>query len=1095
MKNRVELHLHSYYSLMDGLNSPDEYASLAAEFGMPALALTDHGTLSGHREFQSACRDHGVKPILGVEAYISPTDRFDRRPVAKREDNTQLYHHVGILAKNQAGLENLHRLSREAWESGYYHKPRIDFELLEENAGDLIILSGCMSGLVAKSILNGDLAKAEHFAAKFKSVFGDDFYMEVQAHNEDTLNDWLLAIADKYSIKPVATTDCHFTRPELRWVEEAMLILSTSPKANKEHTYESTKHIEDIFERFNAMYPERPISFEEIDVYMMNRQELQDAFHDVGITREDIYENTLEIADAIGDYDYVENLDLLPHVADNPDTTLRGAVFDGLDRRGLSDNQDYVKRAEHELEIIADKNFSTYFLVVQDIVDWCKQSDILVGPGRGSAAGSLVCYALGITQVDPLEYGLLFSRFVDPERDDYPDIDMDFQKSRRPEVKEYIRRRYGHVASISNFIYFKDKGVVRDAARVFGVPIVDVNKALEKVESWEGFVEDESTRWFREKYPEVQELADHLRGRIRSVGMHAAGVVTSNHPIEEIAPIETRKDPDNNVSGRVPVVAWDMKQCAAAGFIKLDILGLNNLDVIQETRMDIPELANLTQEELYSLPLDDNRVYEQLSKGQTVGVFQADAKPYRSLLQEMGVDNFRELAASNALVRPGARNTIGDSYIKRKHGKELVRHIHPMTEEILDETFGLPVYQEDVMLLAQALGSFTGGEANRLRQIIGKKKDVSEFKPYRDKFVKNASQHISEKEAEELWRAFEEHAKYSFNKSHAVSYSLISYLTAWLKMNYPQNFMASLFRNEGDKDKRVEVLIEMRRMGLTLLLPHINKSDKDLSIQGDSLRMGLTDIKYISDKVFAKLDKHRPFNNYGELLEKADEKGSGISTRTIGAISAVGAAHRIGGPKGDESNYYEYLGIPKFKSTLDPEIQQHITDISEFNESDVFILKGFVKGIKRNKPDSKTKWARVEMLDETGTCGVFHQSATEIEPGNMYVFLVARNRIMKYVQIDEFRADNPDPFVQALYHGVDVQPGKLSVIAAEKRFTKARKMMATVVFMNEKGEMRRALVFPSLFAKKSALVREGKHVRASFKRLDDGGLMASVLEE
>lgn len=1090
MKNRVELHLHSYYSLMDGLNSPNEYARLAKEFGMPALALTDHGTLSGHREFQEACKTHDIKPILGVEAYISPTDRFDRRPVKSREDNTSLYHHVGIIAKTQAGLENLHRLSREAWESGYYHKPRIDFELLEENAGDLIVLSGCMSGLVAKNILNGDLAKAEYFASKFKSVFGDNFYMEVQAHNEDTLNDWLLAIADKYKIQPVATTDCHFTRPELRWVEEAMLILSTSPKQNKEHSYESTKHIEDIFERYNTLYPDRPISFEEIDVYLMNRQELTDAFTDVGITREDIYESTLAIAESVEEYDYSENLDLLPRVSDNPDTTLRDAVFVGLEKRGFGKDSTYVERAKHELEIIEGKDFSTYFLIVQDIVDWCGENNILVGPGRGSAAGSLVCYALGITQVDPIEYNLLFSRFVDPERDDYPDIDLDFPKSRRGEVKEYIRTKYGHVASISNFIYFKDKGVVRDASRVLGVPIADVNKALKTIDTWEGFISDDATKEFREKYPEVQELADNLRGRIRSVGMHAAGIVTSSHPIEEIAPIETRKDPNDKVSGRLPVVAWDMNQCADAGFIKLDILGLNTLDVIQDTI----DMIGMTQDEIYSLPLGDARVYETLSKGYTVGVFQADAKPYRSLLVEMGVSNFGELAASNALVRPGARNTIGDSYIKRKNGQELVRHLHKITENILDDTYGLAVYQEDVMRIAQELGGFTGGEANRLRKIIGKKKDVTEFKPYKEKFIGNASEHVSKDEAEHLWHDFEAHADYSFNKSHAVAYSLLSYVTAWLKINHPKEFMTALFRNEGDKDKRVEVLIEMRRLGLSLLLPNVNESESEVAIQGDSIRLGLADIKYISDKVFAKLDKHRPFKHYGELLEKADEKGSGISTRTIGALNAVGACRHIGGPDGKEENYYEYLGIPKFKSALDPEIERHVSDIEDFNEEEVFILKGFVKGIKRNKPDSKVKWARVEMLDETGTCGVFHKSATEIEPGNMYVFLVAGNRIMKYVQIDDFTARNADPFVQALYHGVDVEPGKVSVLAIEKRFTKAKKMMATAVFMNEKGEMRRALVFPAMFSKKANLVKEGKHVRASFKKLDDGGLMVSAME-
>lgn len=1091
MKNRVELHLHSYYSLMDGLNSPDEYVRLGKEFGMPAMALTDHGTLSGHREFQEACRKHDMKPILGVEAYISPTDRFDRRPVKKREDNTALYHHAGILAKNQNGLENLNRLSREAWESGYYHKPRIDFDLLEEWSDDLIVLSGCLNGLIAKAIDRQDFIEAYSIAHRFQNIFGDNFYMEVQGHNPPEINEWLLKIADYFKIAPVATTDCHFTRPELRWVEEAMLILSTSPKQDKEQSYTTTKNIEDIFERYNALYPERPISFEEIDVYLMNREELTDAFARQNITREDIYENTLAIAEQVEDYEYAEELDLLPRVSDNPDKTLRDAVFAGLERRRLGFEAEYHERANHELEIIEGKNFSTYFLIVQDIVDWCHENNILVGPGRGSAAGSLVCYALNITQIDPLKENLLFSRFVDPERDDFPDIDMDFPKSRRGEVMEYIRSQYGHAASISNFIYFKDKGVVRDASRVLGVPIGDVNKALKTIDTWQEFTDSHATKEFREKYPEVLTLADNLRGRIRSVGMHAAGIVTSSQPIEEIAPIETRKDPNNKVSGRLPVVAWDMKQCAKAGFIKLDILGLNTLDVIQDTM----DMIGMSQQEIYNLALDDPEVYRELSEGYTVGVFQADAKPYRSLLVDMGVTSFGELAASNALVRPGARNTIGDSYIKRKNGQESVYHLHPITERILSDTYGLPVYQEDVMRIVQELAGFTGGEANRLRKIIGKKEDVSEFKPYKDKFIENATEHITKEQAEDLWHTFEEHANYSFNKSHAVAYSLLSYITAWLKIHHRKEFMTALFRNEGDKDKRVEVLIEMRRLGLNLLLPHINKSQAYTSLEDEAIRLGLTDIKYISDKVYAKLNRHRPFDSYQELLDRADEKGSGISTRTIGALNAVGAARHIGGKPGAEENFYEYLGIPKFKSSLEPVIEKHVSDIEDFNEDEVFILKGLVKGIKRGKTRAGKPWARVEMLDETGTCGVFHNDTTEIEPGNMYVFLVAGNRIMKYIQIDEFNRENEDTFVQALYNGVDVEPGRVIMLAVERRFTKRKQMMCTVVMMNEQGEMRRALVFPSIFAKSANLFKEGKEVRVNLKKLDDGGLMVSKVEQ
>lgn len=1084
-KNRVELHSHTHYSLMDGLNTPEEMVSVAKSFGMPAISITDHGSLSGHRDLQVAAADAGIKPILGVEAYISPSDRFDRRPVTKREDNVSLYNHIILLAKNENGLKNLHNMSREAWVGGYYHKPRIDWDLLSELGDDIFLLSGCMNGLIPKAFERGEIDEAHRLAKQYVERFGENFLIEVQAHNPPELNAFLLEIADKYQIKPVATTDCHFTRPELRWVEEALLILSTSPKRVKD--YAATSEIKDTFERFRELYPERPISFEEIDVYLMNREELEGAFERQNITREDIYENTLWVAEQVGDYEFRKNEDLLPRTTDNPDGDLRDAVFAGLESLGLAQNPEYVERAKQELDVISKKRFSPYFLIVSDMVNYAKMNKIMVGPGRGSAAGSLVCYSLGITSVDPIKHNLLFFRFIDESRDDWPDIDTDFEKSRRGEIKEYIRNKYGHVASISNFIYFKDKGVVRDAARVYGVPMEDVNRALKQVDTWDDYLTTKAKECvnFRTKYPEVTELASQLRGRIRNVGLHAAGIVTSSVPIEDYAPFETRSDPSDKVSGRIPAVAWDMDQCADVGLIKLDVLGLTTLDVIRDCLNFIDVDIDLD-----NLPLDDARVFSNFSQGNTVGVFQADATPYTSLLQEMGVDNFEDLVASNALVRPGARNTVGADFIRRKRGLEKVEFAHEILEPILSTTYGTIVYQEQVMQVATTLGGLSNSEANKLRKIIGKKRDASEFAQYRDKFIEGATRYITPEAASDIWHDFEAHADYSFNRSHAVAYSLLSYWTMWLKINYPLEFMTALLRNEVDRDKKPEIFIEMRRLGLKVRPPHINKSEASATIIDGAIRLGLTDIKYISDKVYAHISKHRPFGSFAEFRARQARKGSGISAQATEAMNAVGALEFRDNPtSGNErNNYYEYMRIPLFSGRdLPDSVKAVLTNVEDFVEEDTHIIKGMVRSFKRGRSAAGKEWVRVEIVDETGAMGSFCDPGDMPIAGQMYVMLITWNRIMKYIPVDEFDESNQETFVQFMYgKGPTPKPGQIQVLAVERRFTAKKQLMATIVAAKSDRSMQRVLIFPAAYGTYAGKIKEGKILNAVIKMSGDG---------
>jgi len=1085
----VHLHVHSHYSLMDGLNSPAELVLAAKNAGQKSIAITDHGTLSSHRDFQIACKENDIKPILGVEAYISPTDRFDRS--SKTDKSIQAYNHIILLAKNKKGLENINSLQEIAWNEGFYHKPRIDREVLKEYAEGIVVLSGCLNGLISKAIERQEFSEAKLILKDFKQTFGEDFYVEVQSHNPKEVNDKLLELADELKIKAVATGDAHFAKGEDKVLEEAMLILSTNPKMDKEADFDESRKMKDMLDRFNYLYPDRRISFQDYNLFIQTREEIEEDFKKAGINRIDIFENTLEIADKVGLYDFYQNLDLLPVPKTNADDKLADISFAGLKKLGLDNNQIYVDRLNEELSIIKQKNFASYFLVVADMINWAKSQDMLVGPGRGSAAGSLVCYTIGITDVDPIKYDLLFFRFINPERNDFPDIDTDFEDRRRKEVKEYLKKKFKHVASISTYTYFKDKGVIRDASRVFMVPLGDVNKALKSVDTFEDYLESPNTKEFRTKYPEVTWLAERLRGKIRSVGVHAAGVVVAKDDIRKYAPVESREDAQDKVSGRIPVVAYDMDTVADIGLIKLDALGLKTLSVISDTLKSIKQRYN-KDIDLSSLDLNDENVYKVLSEGYTKGVFQAEATPYTNLLMKMGVSTFEDLAASNALVRPGAMDTVGPSYIKRKHGEEAVRFVHPIMKPFTENTFGVIIYQEQVMQACVHLGGMTWSEADKVRKIIGKKKDAKEFDQFQDKFIQGASLHISKQEAEQLWKTFEAHAGYSFNRSHAVAYSMLSYYTAWLKLHYPLEFLFSLLKNEGDKDTRTEYLIEAKRLGLKIKLPHINESDVNFSLQGDSIRFGLAEVKFISDSIANKIIDSRPYSSYEDFKSKAGKKGSGINSRAISSLNAIGAAAFDDNPRtGKESeSYYEFLGIPTFNLDLPPRIKAQARPIEDFDPLGSFVIFGMVKNIKRGDG-----WARVEIVDETGSIGLFHNEQTQIETNQMYFILVGDNRIVRYINVKDIDPKNNDLFIDYLYRReYDLAEDEQIVVNFTPYKTKKGQTMAHIVMSDKYKNLKRAIVFASMYPVALAKMRDGMICKPLTKELDDGTLMIKEIK-
>jgi DNA polymerase-3 subunit alpha len=1089
----THLHVHSYYSLMDGLNSPKELCQAAIDAGQTSIAITDHGTLSSHREMQIAAKELGIKPILGVEAYISPTDRFDRSSATDK--SIQAYNHIILLAKNKNGLKNINSLQEIAWNEGFYHKPRIDMEILKEYAKDIIVLSGCLNGLISKCIEKEEFEEAENILKDFKKTFGEDFYIEVQSHNPKEINSKLLELADKLGIKPVATGDAHYAKGEDKTLEEAMLILSTSPKSDKESDFEVSRGMGNVLDRLNYLYPDRRISFQDYNLFIQTREEIESDFNKCDIKRVDIYENTMEIAEKIGEYDFNRGLDLLPIPKTNADQKLSDMAFEGLERLRLRENwlgnDVYDQRLIEELEIIKDKNFASYFLVVADMINWAKENEIMVGPGRGSAAGSLVCYALGITDVDPIEYDLLFFRFINPDRNDFPDIDTDFEDRRRKEVKDYLKKKFKHVASISTFTYFKDKGVVRDAARVFMVPLSDVNRAMKQVDTFEDFMDSPNTKEFRMKYPEVLWLAEKLRGKIRSVGVHAAGVVVAKEDLRNFAPIESREDPQDKVSGRIPVVAYDMDTVADIGLIKVDALGLKTLSVISDTIKAIKERSG-KEINLSQLDFKDPKVYKNLSEGYTKGVFQAEAVPYTNLLIKMGVDKFEDLAASNALVRPGAMNTVGVSYVARKRGQEPTQYVHEIMRPFTENTYGVIIYQEQVMQACVYLGGMSWSEADKIRKVIGKKRDATELDEFKDKFINGASKHISQKKAQSLWSDFEAHAGYSFNRSHAVSYSMLTYYTAWLKTYYPLEFMFSVLKNENDKDAKTGYLIEAKRLNLKILLPDINNSNVYFSLKEDAMQFGLADIKFISDSIANKIIERRPYADYSDFIQKASAKGSGINSRAVSALNAIGGASFEDNPRTgkEKENYYEYLSIPTFTVDLPPRIKSQARPISEFEDLGSFPLFGMVKSIKRG-----TGWSRIEIVDKTGTVGLFHTEQTQIETGQMYFILVGDNRIARYIKVSEIDPNGTDLFVDYLYRKeYDMQEDEQMVVNFSPYKTKAGKTMAHIVMTDKNKNLTRAIAFPTMYSKVLGKMREGMKSKPVLSKLDDGTLMIKEIK-
>jgi DNA polymerase III subunit alpha len=1072
----VNLHMHCEMSPMDGYSTIEEYMQRAKEIGMPALAITDHGTTSGHREFQRQTKAAGIKPLLGIEAYFSPTDRFDRRAKKNREEADSIYNHLILIAKDNKGLMNLQAGNRVAWNEGFYLKPRWDLDLLKEYSEGLIVTSGCLNGPIAQALNREqpDLVAADKWAKDFKDVFGDDFYIEIQSHNPLHVNELLLEIADAHKIKPVVTCDCHHASAEDKVMQEIFLILSTHPKQNKAADLSVAQKM-DFLDRFNYLYPDRKMSFQTFDLYLQSFVEKRMAMAKVGVDREDIFENTMEVADKVKQYDYIENLETLPVLVNDPNKTLKDLVDKGLKRLGLSTKTDYVERAEYELDVITKKRFPIYFLILEDVIRWAKQQGIRIGPGRGSAAGSLVCYALGITNIDPLKYNLLFERFLDESRPDWPDADIDVQDDRREELINYLIDKYGNVAKISTINTFKGKNALKDSARALGVPYAEINKAMKFIDGLDenagaDAIEEfqERAKDFNAKYPDVVPIAEKLVGRVRGYGMHAAGVIIANRPIAELAPMETRKPPKSDE--RVETIALDYRECEVIGLIKIDFLGLKTLTVIDDCVNLIRENKGI-RVNMDEIPLDDSGVYDMISEGKTLGIFQAEKAASTKVIVKMGVHNFNDLVVSNALPRPGAWNACGEDYIRAKRtGKG--QKIHADVDDYMAVTFGYPIYQEQMMKLSVDLAGFTVQESNGLRRGIGKKKREI-VDSYRQQFLDGSVKKIDIKLAKKLWKSMEEAGAYAFNLAHSVAYSTLSYQTAWLKYHYPLEFMCALLRNEKDQDVITDYLLECKAMGITIKLPHINYSDAKFRVEGDALRMGLSGVKYLSETLAQRIIKDRPYDNYKQFKDHVLTKGSGLNTRVLSSLNAFGGAAFEDNPRPEDfrNHLYEYLKIPAFETNaLTHQMRSLVRPLEEYTDDETFIVMTMVKNVAQ-----KDNWKRIDMVDSTGTAGVFIDPKLEVVKGQMYLFLVGNNSIMRAINMSDLSSNSDDILLDYMRrpHLEEIPEGQYKILAAHGRKTKTNQNMANITVCDSEKRLKTIVVFDSVYAKAKMFAKLG----------------------
>jgi DNA polymerase-3 subunit alpha len=934
----THLHVHTQFSVLDGLSKIPILIKKAKDDGMPAVAITDHGNMFGVKSFHQTALKEGIKPILGCEVYVA------RRGLEKKESKVDASGwHLVLLAKNETGYQNLLKLVSAGWTKGYYYKPRIDKVLLKKYHEGLIALTACLGGEIPSKIVNAGVEKAEEALLEYKTIFGDDFYLELQRHksgdpemdqrvyeDQEYVNIELLKLSAKYGIKVVATNDVHFVNAEDAGAHDRLICIGTA------RDLDDPKRLHYTQQEWFKTHEEMSVLFADIPEAIANTQEIADKVEAYKLDHKPIMPE-FEI----------------PAPFEDANAYLRNITYEGAKERYPEMDDALRQRIDFELETIKSMGFPDYFLIVWDFLKAAREMGVSVGPGRGSAAGSVVAYCLKITQIDPIKYKLLFERFLNPDRISMPDIDIDFDDDGREKVLHYVSEKYGkeRVAHLITFGSMAAKSAIRDVARVQKLPLQEADRLAKMIPDRPGVTLNEAMKEVPELKRELEngkpEIASVLKnaltleGSVRNTGTHACGIIIARDDLDKYVPVSTVKESVLELATQ-----YDGKYIEAVGLLKMDFLGLKTLSIIKDALVNIKRSKGVNVD-IDNLPLDDKETYELYSRGDTTGLFQFESDGMKKYLQELKPTRFEDLIAMNALYRPGPMQYI-PKFIRRKHGLEKILYDVPVMEEILKETYGITVYQEQVMLLSRLMAGFTRGQSDSLRKAMGKKK-LAEMAKLKVEYLKGCEKNgISKDIAEKVWKDWEEFAKYAFNKSHATCYSYVSYQTAYLKAHYPAEFMAAvLSRNLNNIDKITFFTKEAERMGIQVLGPDINESSLNFTVNKDGIiRFGLAAIKGVGssavEDIIAEREKNGPFKSIFDMAKRVNLKS--VNKRSFEALAKAGAFDTFTSTHRAQYFYKENENDPEFiekiiRFATKYQIKKNSAQVSLFGDTDEFVVQ------------------------------------------------------------------------------------------------------------------------------------------------------------
>ncbi|NOZ46619.1 MAG: DNA polymerase III subunit alpha [Chlorobi bacterium] len=919
MPEFTHLHVHTQYSILDGASKIPQLIEKVKNDGMKALAITDHGNLFGAKVFYNRAKKEGIKPIIGCEVYIAPGTRFEKKGQEERSN-----YHLILLAKNKKGYNNLIKLVSYAYIEGFYYKPRIDMELLQKYHEGIIASTACLGGQLPQAILNGQDDKIEKIIKEYYNIFGEDYYLELQQHKtgipetdsntlakQQIVNKKLLELSQQFGIKCIATNDVHFVNEEDAEAHDRLICLNTNKEIDdpnrmhytKQEYLKTSSEMAELFKDNPEALANTMEIADKVEVYELNQHPVMPVFpipEEFGT--EDSYKSKFDEKSLIEEFGEKRYKDLggynaVLRIKFESDYLAYLVNKGALKRYGDNLNDEIKERINFELSVIKKMGFPGYFLIVQDFLRAAREMDVSVGPGRGSAAGSCVAYCIKITDIDPIKYNLLFERFLNPERVSMPDIDIDFDEDGREEVLNYVVNKYGHekVAHIITFGKMAPKMAIRDIGRVQKLPLTEADRLAKMVPERPGTT-------FAKAFKEVKDLekekksdnelivktlqyAETLEGSVRQTGVHACGIIIGKDNLIEHIPLSTHKD------AKLLVTQYDGKHVEDVGMLKMDFLGLKTLSIIKDA-IEIIKHSKGVEIDIENIPLNDEEAYQLYSKGETTGLFQFESPGMKKHLKALKPNRFEDLIAMNALYRPGPMDYI-PQFINRKHGREKIHYDFPVMEKYLDDTYGITVYQEQVMLLSQEMAGFTGGQADSLRKAMGKK-IKSMMDDLKEKFVDGCKKNGYEEEGVlKIWSDWEKFAAYAFNKSHSTCYALVSYQTAYLKAHYPAEFMAAvLSRNLNDIKKITSFMDECKRMGLKVLGPDTNESYHKFTVNKDgNIRFGLGGIKGVGEaavqNIIQEREKQGPFKSVFDFIERVNLRS--VNKKNIEALAMAGA--------------------------------------------------------------------------------------------------------------------------------------------------------------------------------------------------------------